>query len=92
MEESIADPLPGVTFEVEYRIVAHGNAAAKYYYTQTFEYFAFEKDTDGNLLLLLTENCRGEITDEVVRETVDSLKIDPDNPEEHPHVESIQKK
>jgi hypothetical protein len=82
------DPRPGVTFEVEYRVIGHSNAAANFYFLEEVEYFAFEEDDEG-LLLLLTEECRQELRP-AIEPLVDFLKVDPDDPESHPQVESLQ--
>jgi hypothetical protein len=90
MSGTIPDPRPGETFEVEYRVVGHSNEAKSYYYTESVEYFAFEEDEHGNLLLLLTEECRSNLR-ETIEARVEYLKIDPDNPLAHPYVESFRK-
>lgn len=91
MSEIVQDPLPDILFVVEARIIAHSNSAANFYYTETVEMFAFEKYENGDLLLLLTEESRKSIDRESIKEYIDYLKIDPDNVESHPGVESIKK-
>jgi hypothetical protein len=82
------DPYPGRVYEVEHRIVGHSNAAANYYFTVEAEMFAFEEDETG-VLLLLTEESKKEV-DESYVSLLDGVRIDPDNPENHPLIESLE--
>lgn len=84
----VEDPYPGRVYEVEHRIVAHRNAAQASYFTIDVEMFAFEEDESGTLLLL-TEESREEL-DESYVSLVDGTRIDPDNPENHPLIESLE--
>lgn len=86
--EAKQDPHPDKVYEVEHRIVAHSNAAANYYFTVEAEMFAFEEDETG-VLLLLTEESKQEMDDTYVS-MVDGVRIDPDNPENHPLIENLE--
>lgn len=92
MNNSTQDPLPGVIFEVEVRIITHSNSAANYYYTKTVEMFAYEENENGELLLLLTQDSKESINRSSLKEYIDPITINPKNPESHPHVESFSKK
>jgi len=84
----VQDPHPERLYEVEHRIVGHSNRAANYYFTVEAEMFAFESD-DTSVLLLLTEESKEEMDDTYVS-MVDGVRIDPDEPENHPLIESLE--
>lgn len=85
---AVQDPQPGVTYEIEYRIIGHSNAAANFYFLIDVEMFAFEKTDNGNLILALTQECKEKL-DPAYPSLVDLTTVNPDDIEAHPQIESV---